>query len=144
VEIMKVSIQNSTIKALIHFWDLEYRCFTFGNVDMCSTFGECGLLTKFPQNLYEVYFHQRRNKGLTELDELIKVPDLYKILEKSATSLKWKMIEELFKRRKNDSKYVEEKGKIVALGIFELVLFPKLIGIISLEVTATFVAYKNT
>lgn len=81
---------------------------------------------------------------LNELDELIKVPDLYKILEKSATSLKWKMIEELFKRRKNDSKYVEKKGRIVALGIFELVLFPKLIGIISLEVTTTFVAYKNT
>jgi hypothetical protein len=48
VEITKVSMQNSAIKALMHFWDLEYWCFTFGNVDMCLTLEEYGLLTKFP------------------------------------------------------------------------------------------------
>jgi repressor of nif and glnA expression len=68
------------------------------------------------------------------LTELIKVPDLLKILEKSDTSLKWKMIEEVFERRKNESRFVEEKGKI----------FPNLTRIIILETTAAFVAYKNT
>jgi hypothetical protein len=56
----------------------------------------------------------------------------------------WKMIEKLFEKRKNYSRIVEEKGKILALRIFGLVLFLNLIGIINLEASATFVAYKNT
>jgi hypothetical protein len=75
------------------------------------------------------------------LTELIKVPDLLKILEKSDTSLKWKMIEEVFERRKNDYRL---KGRILALRIFGLVLFSNLTRIISLEAVAAFVAYENT
>jgi len=63
---------------------------------MCPTLKEYGLLIKFPRNLYKVYFYQRRDKVLTKLAELIKVPDLHKILKKIITSLKWKMIEEVF------------------------------------------------
>jgi hypothetical protein len=111
---------------------------------MCPNLEEYGLLTEFPRNLYEVYFYRRRDKVLTKLAGLIKVPDLHKILEKSATCLKWKMIEEVFERRKNYSRFVKKKSKTFALGIFTLVLFPNLTGIISLEAAATFIAYKNT
>jgi hypothetical protein len=58
--------------------------------------------------------------------------------------LKWKIIEEVFKKRKNDSRFIEENGRILALEIFELVLFPNLIGIISLEAAATFIENENT
>jgi hypothetical protein len=44
----------------------------------------------------------------------------------------------------NDSRFVEEKDRILALGIFGLVLFPNLTRIISLEATIAFVAYENT
>jgi len=54
-------------------------------------------------------------KVLTELIKLIKVINLYKISNKSTSALKWKMIEEVFERRKNDSRYVEKKDKILAL-----------------------------
>jgi hypothetical protein len=64
---------------------------------------------------------------VAELDKLIKVPNLHNILEKSANGLKWKMIEEVFERRKNDSRFFEKNGRILALGIFGLVLFPNLI-----------------
>ena len=77
------------------------------------------------------------------LTESIKVPNLHKILEKSDNGLKWKMIKQVFKKRKNDSRFVEEKGIILALGIFRLMLFPNLTGIISL-VAATCFAYENT
>ena len=53
------------------------------------------------------------DKVLTELAKLIKVPNLHKILEKNATGLKWKMIKMVFKRRKNDSRFVEEKSIIL-------------------------------
>jgi hypothetical protein len=82
---------------------------------MCPTLEKYGLLTEFPQNVYKVYFHQRRNQMLIELAKLIKVPNLNKILEKSVNGLKWKMIEEVF---------FEEKGRILALEIFGIVLFP--------------------
>jgi hypothetical protein len=98
---------------------------------MCPTLKEYGLLTEFPRNLYKVYFHQRHDKMLIELVELIKVPYFHKILKKSVTSLKWKMIEEVFKRMKNDSRFVEEKGRILVLEIFSLVLFPNLTIIIN-------------
>jgi hypothetical protein len=55
---------------------------------MCPTLEKYGLLTEFPQNIYKVYFHQRRNQMLIELAKLIKVPNLNKILEKSANGLK--------------------------------------------------------
>jgi hypothetical protein len=71
---------------------------------MCPTLEEYGLLTEFPQNLYKVYFHQIRDKMLIELAELIKVSNLYKILEKNTTSLKLKMIKEVFKKRNNQFK----------------------------------------
>jgi hypothetical protein len=114
-KLRKVSMQNSTIKTLMYFLDLEYWCFTFENIDMCLTLEEYSLLTEFPQNLYKVYFHQIHDKMLTELVELIKVPNLYKILEKNTTSLKWKW----------SKKY--SKG-----------------GIINLKAAATFIAYENT
>ena len=39
---------------------------------------------------------------------------------------------------------LKKKGRILALGIFRLVLFPNLTRIISIEVIATFIAYENT
>jgi hypothetical protein len=54
------------------------------------------------------------------------------------------MIEEVFETRKNDSRFIEEKGRILALGIFRLMLFPNLTRIINSEVAAAFVAYENT
>jgi glutaminase len=81
VEIMKVFVQNSAIKVLMYFWDAEYRCFTFENVKMCPPLKEYGLLTEFPKNLYKLYFHQKRNKVLIDLAELIQVPDLHEIMK---------------------------------------------------------------
>ena len=40
-------------------WDPDYRCFTFGNVDMVPTIEEYGVLTEFPEDIHKVYFHQK-------------------------------------------------------------------------------------
>jgi len=45
----------------------------------------------------------------------------------------------MIEKRKNDFRFVKEKGIILVLGIFMLVLFPNLIGIISLKAAITFV-----
>jgi hypothetical protein len=54
------------------------------------------------------------------------------------------MIEEVFETRKNDSRFIEEKDRILALEIFRLMLFPNLTRTINSEVAAAFVAYENT
>jgi hypothetical protein len=54
------------------------------------------------------------------------------------------MIKEVFEWRKNDSEFVEEKEKILTLGIFRLVLFPNLTRIISLKAAIAFFTYENT
>jgi hypothetical protein len=39
---------NLTIKALFYFWDPNYKCFTFENIDMTPTFEEySGILDFF-------------------------------------------------------------------------------------------------
>ena len=45
----------------------------------------------------------------------------------------------MIEKRKNDFRFVKEKGIILVLEIFMLVLFPNLIGIISLKAAITFV-----
>jgi len=80
---------------------------------------------------------------LTELVKLIKILDLHKMSKKSIDGLKWKMIKEVFKRRKNDSKFAKEKCRMLALEILGLVLFLNPTRIISLEVATTFIEYEN-
>jgi ferritin-like metal-binding protein YciE len=92
---------------------------------MCPNLEEYGLLSEFPRNLFEVYFYQRRDKVLTKLAELIKVPDLHKILEKSGTCLKWKMIEEVFERRKNDSRFVKKRGQNICFRSIQVGIISK-------------------
>ncbi|KAL3583082.1 hypothetical protein D5086_017414 [Populus alba] len=52
VEIARVEVLSPTVRALVHFWDPDYRCFSFGSIDLCPTVEEYGLLTEFPNNLY--------------------------------------------------------------------------------------------
>lgn len=58
--------------------------------------------------------------------------------------MKWKIIEDVFEKRNNDSRFIEENGRVLALEIFGLVLVPNLIGTISLEAATTFIKNKNT
>ena len=60
-------------------------------------------------------------------------------MEKNGTGLKWRMLEfELEKKSRL------EKERLIALGIFGLVLFPSQTGLVSLEAVAAYVEYENT
>uniref|UniRef100_A0A6N2NM30 DUF7745 domain-containing protein n=1 Tax=Salix viminalis TaxID=40686 RepID=A0A6N2NM30_SALVM len=101
--------------------------------------GEYGMLTEFPNDLYRIYFPLRSDKVIPELSKLLRIPNLEKSLEKKAAGLRWKMLElEL------EQKSRLEKERLIALGIFGLVLFPSRTGIVSLEAAAAYVEYENT
>jgi hypothetical protein len=54
--LIKIPVHISAIKALMHFWDLGYRCFTFGDVDMTPTIEGYAQILNFPYNHHKVYF----------------------------------------------------------------------------------------
>jgi len=93
LEIAKIGVLNPAIKALINFWDPDYRCFSFGNVDLCPTIEEYGMLMEFPKHLHQVYFPLRNDKVIPELSKLLKIPHLSRFLEKNGSGLKWKFLE---------------------------------------------------
>ena len=37
MEIAKVEVLSPAVRALVHFWDPDYRCFSFGSIDLCPT-----------------------------------------------------------------------------------------------------------
>jgi len=144
LEITKIKVLNPSIKALINFWDPDYRCFSFENVDLCPTIEEYGMLMEFPKHLHKVYFPLRNDKVIPELSKLLKIPHMGRFLEKNASGLKWKLLEAELERKKSEYGSMPKRDRLIALGIYGLVLFPNLIGVISLEDAVVFVEYENT
>ena len=97
------------------------------------------MLSEFPNNLYWIYLPLRSNKIIPELSKLLRISNLKKFLEKNATSLKWRIIEIELEKKSG-----LEKERLIALGIFGLVLFPSQTGVVSLEAVFAYVEYKNT
>lgn len=52
----KIPVRISAVKALMHFWDLNYWCFTSGDIDMTPTTEEYAQILSFPHNPHKVYF----------------------------------------------------------------------------------------
>lgn len=40
LDLLSISINGQMLKLVLHFWDLYYRCFSFGNVDLMRTIQE--------------------------------------------------------------------------------------------------------
>jgi hypothetical protein len=139
VEIARVEVLSPAVRAIVHFWDPDYRCLSFGSIDLCPTMEEYGMLIEFPNNLYRIYLPLRSDKIILELSKLLRISNLEKFLEKNATGLKWRMLEIELEKKSG-----LEKERLIALGIFGLVLFPSQTGLVSLEAAAAYVEYENT
>jgi len=99
-----------------------------------------GMLMDFSNHLYRIYFPLKDDKVIHELSKLLKVPNL----TKNASGLKWKLLKAKLERKKSEQGSIIKRDKLITLGIFGLVLFPSLTGIISLEVVDVFVEYEDT
>lgn len=89
---MWVGVLNLTFKALVHFCDPNYRCFSFRNVDMCHVVEEYRMLMEFRNHMYRVYFPLRGDKVIPELSKLLKIPNPIRFLEKNTSALKLKIL----------------------------------------------------
>jgi hypothetical protein len=145
LHLLNVPVLPLAIKALIHFWDPDYRCFTFRDVDMVPTLEEYGVLTEFPEDIHKVYFHQRIEDTVEELAKLLGIQQMSLYREKNDSGgLRWKRLEELLIAKKSNPCAKLEVYRILALGIFGLILCPSTAGIISVEAANLFVEYEKT
>jgi hypothetical protein len=145
LHLLKVPVLPLSIKALIHFWDPDYRCFVFGNIDMVPTIEEYSVLTEFPEDTHKVYFCHKGENTIEELTKLLGIHQMSLYREKNNSGgLRWKRLEELLIAKKSNPSAKLEGYRILALGIFGLILCPSTTGIISLEAANLFVEYEKT
>ena len=91
LHVLKVPVLSSAIKSMIHFWDPDYRRFTFQNVDKTSTIKEYSVLAEFLEDAYKVYFRQRIDGTMDEVAKLLGIPQLILYREKdNFGGLRWK------------------------------------------------------
>jgi hypothetical protein len=113
MEIARVEVLSPNVRAIVHFWDPDYRFFSFGSIDLCPTMEEYGMLTEFPNNLYRSYLPLRSDKIIPELSKLLRIFNLEKFLKKNATGLKWMMLEiELEKKSGLEKREIDCLGHI--------------------------------
>ena len=82
---------------------------------------------------------------MDELANLLEIPQLNLYREKNnSRGLRWKRLEELLNAKKANLGAKIEKYRILALGMYGLVLYPSTTGITSLEAVNLFVEYEKT
>ena len=112
---------------------------------MVPTIEEYGVLTEFPEDIHKVYFHQKMENTIEELAKLLGIHQMSLYREKNNSGgLRWKRLEELLIAKKSNHVANLEVYRILALGIFGLILCPSTAGIISLEAANLFVEYEKT
>jgi hypothetical protein len=81
----------------------------------------------------------RSEKIIPELLKLLRTSNLEFFLEKIAIGLKWKILEIELEKKSGS-----EKERLIALGIFGLVLFPSQTRVVSLDAATAYIEYENT
>jgi hypothetical protein len=83
LHLLKVSVLPLAIKALIHFWDPDYRCFTFGDINMVLTIKKYDVLTYFPEDVHKLYFNQRIENTMEKFAKLLGIHQMNQYREKN-------------------------------------------------------------
>lgn len=125
---------------MIGFWDPEYRCFTFDTVDMTPTIEEYDALLDCPKS-EKVYFYTHTEHALSNFAWITQID--CQLAKSQATKRGnshgwfWKVLEAIFNRRLHDESN-EIRLRILALGIYGLVLFSSAEGMIDFEAVNVF------
>ena len=112
---------------------------------MVPTIEEYGVLTEFPEDIHKVHFCHKGENAIEELTKLLGIHQMSLYREKNNSGgLRWKRLEELLIAKKSNPNAKLEEYRILALGLFRLILCPSTTGIISLEAANLFVEYEKT
>ncbi|TYG40591.1 hypothetical protein ES288_D12G105200v1 [Gossypium darwinii] len=130
-QLLFVKLDDALLKAMVHFWDPTYKCFTFNEVDMVPTIEEYSTLLHYDfRDPPKIYWKQNVNFwGL--LANLMGLPiDIVKVRlnDKNSPYISWSDIRNVMGNA-NDDRHLE----LFAFTVYGLIVFPKALGYVSVE-----------
>ena len=142
--LITVEVDESLIRAAIQFWDPSYQCFTFNGEDLMPTTEEYSMLIRLNvQCLNKVYYRRTRlgiRKKLSKIMgiELVDV-DSYLVNKGGSIELEWVFLKDFINNHIN-----EDRGlTTLALSIYGLIIFPRVIGHVEVTVIDFFEQVQN-
>ncbi|MBA0730925.1 hypothetical protein Golax_025543, partial [Gossypium laxum] len=130
-QLLFVESDNALLKAMVHFWDPTYRCFTFNEVDMVPTIEEYSALLHYDfRDLLRIYWKQNVDfRG--PLANLMGLPiDMVKVRlkDKNGPCISWSDIRGAMGKATGDRHLA-----LFAFIVYGLIVFPKALGYVSVE-----------
>ncbi|MBA0675424.1 hypothetical protein Goari_016970, partial [Gossypium aridum] len=105
-QLLFVKPNNALLKAMVHFWDPTYRCFTFNEVDMNVDFrGPLANLMGLPIDKVKV-----------------------RLKDKNSPCISWPDIRDATQKANGDRHF-----SLFAFFVYGLIVFPKALGYVSVE-----------
>ena len=143
--LLRITIDEQLVCALIEFWDPSYRCFSFGQYDLTPTIEEIafvlwlGHLESRPIYCKECNLVSLQNK-LGQILDLPPQSTLHHIEHKGNTSvISWQFLKEYIREHSDR----EEALDAYALAIYGLVLFPRILEHIEVAIVDLFKRLKR-
>ncbi|XP_020204865.1 uncharacterized protein LOC109790160 [Cajanus cajan] len=124
LDLLRIPVDPAFMRALIHFWEPEFRCFRFPHFDIVPTIEEYDLMTKWPKS-GGVFFVQEGRISSDKVAKLIGLPSHLSILEGNGVVKGWKLsiLEEHLSLLGHQKNWITF-NKTLALILFGIILFP--------------------
>ena len=139
--LIAVKVDEFLIRAAIQFWDPSYRCFTFNGEDMMPTIEEYSMLIRLNLQCPDKVYYRRPRQGVRKkLAKIMGVKpedaDRYLVNQKG---LEWNFMKNFIFGHMND----DHGLATLALAIYGLIIFPRVIGYVETTVIDFFEQIQN-
>ena len=144
--LISVLIEEPVLRVALRFWDLSYRCFTFGKVDLVITIEAYSVLIGVDlQCPDKVQNKKLRAECRKVLAKILKVKsqtlDTYLVQKENHRGLPWNILRDFIRGHLH-----EEDGLVAfALSVYGLIMFPRMLGYVKMVMVDIFeqIQYGN-
>ncbi|KAG8489176.1 hypothetical protein CXB51_017217 [Gossypium anomalum] len=128
--LLDVKVDRHLFRAMVQFWNPVYSCFTFGNVDLVPTLEEYTTFLRCPRiQGHEAYVRTASLPAFTKKLAVARVQQ-----KGDNKCIPWAILRNLISTHPDVKKRVD----VLALSIYGMVIFPKVLGHIDETVTDLF------
>ena len=130
-----VEVDEPLIRATIQFWDPSYRCFTFNGDDLVPTAKEYSMLIRLNFQCPDKVYYRRLTLGVRKkLTKIIGIEpvdaDGYLLSKEGSIRLEWVFLRDFINSHINEDRDLAT----LALSIYGLIIFPRVIGHVEMTV----------
>ncbi|XP_039032316.1 uncharacterized protein LOC120167333 [Hibiscus syriacus] len=138
--LLEVPVDRNLFRSLSQFWNPAYSCFTFGKVDLMPTIEEYQALIRCPRaQVHRVHTKppftpsfKKKLISITGMSEDWVVKNIKK--KGDSECFPWSALKEIINCHPDQRKKLD----MLALGIYGLVIFPKVLGYVDISVVDLF------